>query len=535
MKINCLKFKNLYSQDLETCNTESNIKINSICKHTNYLDQSEWFLNENKNSNKNLLKAIEHNKNIINCNLSKVMSYDEIKAIDCKINYIESINPQKTWSELASIAFPGKPKFIALITGTDGKTSTAWITYKTWQLLGIKAGYIGTLGIFLHEEKFESNLTTPDSAVLHYYLNEMKKLGIEHVAIEASSIGLERERLAFIKADIAIFTTFTSDHLDYHHNADNYLNAKLKILENISSSKDLFMHTSIKESNNYKEKIESLIKISTNSIESTMQNATNKIHNRYEPKNQYGNGSKFSAFYKNNYWVFNIRNNTYHIQNKLIGNYNGDNMLAAFLIIEKSGFMENEIINTFAKLQPVPGRLSLIDNINNCDIFVDFAHTPDSLKHTLTTLNQHYKKINIVFGCGGDRDKSKRKEMGLIADQLADNVIITNDNPRSEDPQKIADEIKSKCAKAKIILNRREAMRYSIDQLSQNHKHSPDKSKQINKHNSEKSEQTLLKSQEVLLIAGKGEETTQTFHDRIEEFHDQSVINEIITLKNQKL
>ncbi len=459
-QIHKLKFQYLTTQKLTTCHSEENLPIETVCKHTDYITPGYWFLDERGD-----------------------FSQEGIKVIGKNSPLVKTTNPRKTWAELSSIAFQRKPNFIALVTGTDGKTSTAWITYQIWKSLGIKAGYIGTLGIFNHHTKYESSLTSLDSADLHYHLEKMYDNDVQYVVIEASSIGLDQDRLEFIRPKIAVFTSFASDHMDYHKTPENYLNAKLKILNNLKKHSNLFIHESIRDNKTFRKQF----------------NQTDKFQ-------VYGGNSKYKSYYtREKTWQLEIDENEHMVYNDLIGSFNGDNMLAAFIIARKSKFAERKIIQQLSKLKPVPGRCELVGKHNQGDIFVDFAHTPNALEKTLKCLNEIYKNVYLVFGCGGDRDKTKRSLMGEVAHLNATKTIITNDNPRSEDPMYIAKEIQTKCPEAQIILDRKEAIQEGIK---------------------------LLEKDSVLLVAGKGEEGLQIFADKIENFHDESVINQILqTLK----
>ncbi|WP_172619018.1 Mur ligase family protein [Candidatus Cytomitobacter indipagum] len=700
-----LRFKNLHSKDLTTCYAENNMQIKSISKYKDKCKESDWFLDiankqivQKKYHLKELLKSLkehleddakkeseseivnefrddakkesedgikdelrddsklkydekdklEYNskrqKNCIN-NINDERDSEEKSSVDS--NYFGEIDapfPRKTWSELSSIAFPEQPNFIALITGTDGKTSTAWITYQIWQFLGIKSGYIGTLGIYINNKKYKSDLTTPDASALHYYLDKMKKAHVNHVAIEASSIGLDQDRLAFVKANVAVFTSFGSDHLDYHKTIDQYLKAKLKIIDNMKSDGLFLAHHSIE---NYIESMNNDHVCHKNYASKEFRNsAAEKFFNQKENYKSEKYGKEHS--YSDGKWIFNLNGEKYEVSNKLIGGFNGENMTAAIMTI-KHGIEQNEkmknylkskhydsinhaIIMQLNKIHPVPGRLNLVNHVHNCDIYVDFAHTADSLNKTLQTLKQHYKEVCLVFGCGGDRDKSKRSKMGEVAHKLADSIIITNDNPRSENPNAIASEILSSCPNAKIILDRKKAIKYSIlraiksnknqndlnnkmqtnannevqinekahtseeigidksenhnnkssndnnsnsfyrifcklksfiintkvnKNIPENHdinanyiysdsdknniinnpdsrdccktshksKHSVSNSKSDNKSCNKKNEKYSTK---VILIAGKGDERTQTFHNHVENFYDADVINQLI-------
>ncbi|USO00550.1 MAG: UDP-N-acetylmuramoyl-L-alanyl-D-glutamate--2,6-diaminopimelate ligase [Alphaproteobacteria bacterium] len=452
-EISILDLEYFSSAKLQTCSGSQEIQITTVCKHTDHLSKAVFFLDE-----RNLISTANHPQ------LEGKIVISENSTI------LKTTNPKKTWAEMASIAFPQQPNFIALITGTDGKTSTAWITFQTWKSLNIKAGYIGTLGIYLHDQKFENKLTTPDAATLHYFLNQMKIANIEHVVIEASSIGLDQERLSFVKADIAIFTSFASDHLDYHNTKEKYLESKLKIINNLKDKKDLIVHSDVA---------------------------------KHIPFNclTYGINSEFNSEYINQKWKFSIKNQIFYVKNKLIGDFNGDNMLGAYFVLKKSGLTNTDIFESFNKLETVPGRINLVFD-GEYSIFVDFAHTEHALLTVLTALKQQYENISLVFGCGGNRDKGKRQKMGAIAQQMCNSVIICNDNPRNEDPLQIALEIASNCSKAQIILDRKEAIKYAIKNLSKG---------------------------DVLLVSGKGDERTQIIGDKVEEFHDATEINKIIT------
>lgn len=476
-----LKFDELYSSDLKTCSVQKKFQIKSICKYQDIADKADYLL-DIKHKKITQCKQINHQQNPINQETYEILL----------------TNPRKTWSELSSIAFPKQPKFVALITGTNGKTSIAWITHQIWQLLGIKSGYIGTLGIHCANYHIES-LTTPDAAVIHYHLNKMAEHGIECVVIESSSIGLDQDRLSFVKADVIIFTNFSLDHLDYHQTMQQYLHAKLKILSNLKVNGIFLMHESIEKNETFKEYINNFLNQPANSGLKTIYN--NKI--------QFSSKCNFM----NRKWIFNIDNIKYEINNNLIGDFNGTNMTAAFMIVKDSmhhlncHISNNDMLMQFNRINPVPGRMNLVNKINGCDIYVDFAHTPDALDIALATLRQHYQTIYLVFGCGGDRDHSKREKMGEVAHKLANQTIITNDNPRSEDPQHIANQISHSCPNATIILDRKEAIKHIIEQVSK-----------FNQYENQNS---------AILVAGKGEERTQIFKNYTEKFYDPDVINEL--------
>jgi UDP-N-acetylmuramoyl-L-alanyl-D-glutamate--2,6-diaminopimelate ligase len=333
------------------------------------------------------------------------------------------------------------------ITGTNGKTTTAWLIKNIFDYSGIKSGLMGTIANYIGEFKLESKLTTPESSDLNNLLSQMISNDCKYVAMEVSSHSLYLNRTYGLDFKFAVFTNITIDHLDFHGTFDNYLNAKKILFDRLTE--DAFAIINIDDENSG-----SMIKNCRAKIISFGQN----------PSADYLisditfdlNGTNFSL--KHNDEIFNIKL-------PLIGEFNAYNAAAAFIVSLQAGLSVEKILNGLKNSRQVPGRFEVIGNENK-KVIVDYSHTPDSLEKAILSLRKlsGQNKITTVFGCGGDRDKSKRPIMGRIASELSDKVIVTSDNPRSENPLSIINEIVKGISKDNysIIENREEAIKTAI-------------------------------------------------------------------------
>lgn len=394
----------------------------------------------------------------------------EGKDFDCSVPTIKIDNLKPHLSTLAQ-NFYTKAKEVELIavTGTNGKTSVSYYISQLLDLLKIDNGVIGTLGISKVYKK--SINTTPDIFSIYSTLNEYSNQGINVAIIEASSHALMQGRLDGLSFTQGIFTNLTQDHLDYHETMDNYREAKGKLFQDGISKK--------------------------------------AIINKDDPNHQYFLDTSSDKepitfgiddldFFKKSANGFICQLNKYVFELPLIGEFNLSNAIAAYTSVKSLGFSDDQIIPCLAKLSSPPGRMQQVDNSN---IWIDYAHTPDALDNALSTLRAHYPefKIRLIFGCGGDRDNSKRQVMGKIASDNADSIILTNDNPRGEDPQTIINDILAGTKvenDVQVILDRRDAIYSAIQNLGK---------------------------EEALLIAGKGHETTQIIGSKIHQFSDIEV------------
>ncbi|WP_341820801.1 UDP-N-acetylmuramoyl-L-alanyl-D-glutamate--2,6-diaminopimelate ligase [Wolbachia endosymbiont (group A) of Myopa testacea] len=387
-------------------------------------------------------------------------------------------NPQEIYSEIVSRFYQFKqPKYVAAVTGTNGKTSVVEFCRQIWQNSGYNAASIGTLGTCINNgRKGNSNsLTTPDADDLYATL---RGINVEHLVLEASSHGIDQYRIHGLKLSAAAFTNFSQDHLDYHKNLGEYLETKKRLFyEVLPEGKTAILNTDIDE-------YYALLKIA--------EKRSNKIIT-------YGKtGSDITLLEQTptpngQHLTIKIGGEIYDTFFPVLGQFQAYNLLCAMGIVTSSGLNYREIC--VEKLVSPPGRMEKVKPF----AFVDYAHTPSALKQALLSLKWHFnKKIILVFGCGGNRDQTKRAEMGKVAQIYADKVIITDDNPRDENPAEIRRGILLHCPNALEIEDRREAIEKGVD--------------------------IAYNEGMILLVAGKGHERFQIIGNQTFEFSDVEVI-----------
>ena len=406
-----------------------------------------------------------------------------------KVPYILVKDVRKCLSKVCSNFYKQKPKKIIAVTGTNGKSSVADFFYQILSVNGILAGSIGTLGVISKNYKKQTKLTSLDPLNLHKSLQILKKNKVDHVVLEASSHGLEQKRLDGLNIKIGIFTNLTHDHLDYHKNMESYFNSKMYLFKNLLNKKSKIITD--KENKEFKiiKGIANNKKIEIKTIGSEKANIR-VIDNKYEDNKQVVRVL--------------INSKIYIIEVPLIGYFQIKNLLMAILAANFCGLSLKKIFSKIKEIRPVPGRLEYIARLsNNSSILVDFAHTTDALEKSLIAIKHQFKKnIVLVFGCGGERDKNKRFIMGKIANKYCKKIYVTDDNPRSENPKKIRNAIIKGCKKLAVDIGSRElAMKIAITHLMPN---------------------------EILLIAGKGNEAEQDYGNKKIKFLDKKVIKEII-------
>ena len=388
-----------------------------------------------------------------------------------KTIYIKVKDTRDTLARISTKYYKNKPKNIIAVTGTNGKTSVSDFFHQIFMLQKKKVGFIGTLGFKKNQYLRKRDLTTSDSLNLNKDLEEMKKEGIENVIIEASSHGLKQKRLDFLKIKAGIFTNLSHDHLDYHKNMSDYFNSKLLLFKKILKKKSsIITDTNIKEYKTLKRiQKKRKLKIYTIGSKSNILKILNhKIYKNYQ------------------ILEIKVKNKVCKLKVNLYGSIQIKNLLMAILASKVCGLKIHNIFKKIEKIKSVEGRLELIKTLpNQSKIFLDYAHTPDALENAILSLREHFqKKITVVFGCGGERDKSKRKLMGSIARRYCDKIYVTDDNPRNENPKKIRSDIMKglKGSGAKEIQNRKNAIISALEGSN---------------------------PQEIILIAGKGHETYQ--------------------------
>ena len=446
----------------------------------------------------NELDGNKYIENAINNGAKTIVSNQKFEGIKKNILYIKSTNVRKSLSKTAYSIFKNKPKNLIAVTGTNGKSSIANFYLQILRLNKKKVASIGTLGVDTGNKKNKLSNTTLDPIELSNNLKKIKKQKIENVILEASSHGLKQHRLDGLKFTIGIFTNLSHDHLDYHKNFKDYFKSKLYLFNKLlKKNSDIITDIEIPEYKAIKE-IASKKKIKIETISNINSSLKIISHEYFEGK----------QLVKIEY-----KKRTYNFKTSLIGKIQIKNILMAMLASKKSGLKFKQIIKIIDKIKPVSGRLEKIGTIkNNSKIILDYAHTPEALRTCLQNLKEQFnnKKISIVFGCGGNRDQSKRSIMGKIANSFCDKIYLTDDNPRSEDPKKIRLGIKKKINTSKVL-------------------EIPDRSKAIKKAIFD------LNVGDILIIAGKGHENTQDYGKYKKIFSDKNEIIKNIKIKNKHL
>jgi UDP-N-acetylmuramoyl-L-alanyl-D-glutamate--2,6-diaminopimelate ligase len=397
--------------------------------------------------------------------------------------FIQVGNARRALALAAAKFYSRQPQTIAAVTGTSGKTSVAAFTRQIWGTLGLPSASIGTVGIVSPKGERYGSLTTPDPVDLHHTLDQLAGEGVTHLALEASSHGLDQHRLDGVRIAAGGFTNLSRDHLDYHPTIEAYLAAKLRLFEDLIVAggtavvgiDDSYAGQVVDAARKRGLKVMTVgergedIKLTGGTIDAFSQ-AVEIVHGGH----------------------------TYKVKLPLVGAFQVQNAgLAAGLAIA-TGAEPARTFEALEHLTGAKGRLELVGNRNGAPIFIDYAHKPDALKKALASLRPYAKgKLTVVFGAGGDRDSGKRPIMGRVAVEAADKVIVTDDNPRSENPAAIRAAILAAAPGAAEIADRTEAIRKAIADL---------------------------KRGDVLLIAGKGHETGQIVGDRILPFSDHDAV-----------
>ncbi|MFH1776359.1 MAG: UDP-N-acetylmuramoyl-L-alanyl-D-glutamate--2,6-diaminopimelate ligase [Candidatus Omnitrophota bacterium] len=409
---------------------------------------------------------------------------------DCP-RYIKVSSSRKILAILADNFYrhPSKKLKLIGITGTNGKTTTSYLIYQIISAAGFLPALIGTIAYQIGNKTYKASHTTPDALKLHYLFSQMRRAKNNYCVIEVSSHALEQQRTYGIDFSAAVFTNLTRDHLDYHKNFKNYYKAKKILFENLTPRAAAIINTD----DFYGRKI----------IRDTSANVLTYGCSKNADIRVIGKKPGLSP---SELYIATPRGRLI-IQSRLFGRYNIYNILAAVGCGIVLGFSVEVIKKGVEDVRFIKGRLQPVDFGQPFKVFVDYAHTDDALKNVLLTIRaMQPKRIILVFGCGGDRDRSKRPLMGKISAEFADITVITSDNPRSEDPQGIIDDIlqgikikrRKKCIS---ILDRYQAIRRAF---------------------------ILARCGDIVLIAGKGHERNQIMQNKILDFDDYQVAKEIL-------
>ncbi len=396
-------------------------------------------------------------------------------------------NPRRRLALMAAQFFDAQPETVVAVTGTNGKSSIVEFVRQIWTQLGQTAASMGTLGVNVEGQASTPSLTTPDPVEVHRRLAELKSAGVDHLALEASSHGLAQHRLDGVRIKAAAFTNLSRDHLDYHDSYEDYFLAKLRLFgELLPPGGTAVLNT---ETPMFEEFLDICwgrgLKILT------VGKGGDLALTRCAPDMD---GQQLSLT---------LGRDEYQVTLPLIGDFQASNALVAAGLVIATGGDPKATVNALSNLKPARGRLELVAaHPNGARIFVDYAHTPDALQAVLQSLRPHTAgKLHIVFGAGGDRDRGKRPQMGAVSAELADKVIVTDDNPRREDPAAIRREILAACQDALEVADRHAAIAKAIADLQ---------------------------AGDVLVVAGKGHEQGQIIGDETLPFDDAEVVKSVL-------
>ena len=397
-------------------------------------------------------------------------------------------NPRRRLAQLAARFHPGQPRTIAAVTGTNGKTSVADFTRQIWAALGHKAASLGTLGLVPQRAGAPSSLTTPDPVELHACLSGLARDGVDHLVLEASSHGLDQYRLDGVKVGVAAFTNLSRDHLDYHGGMAAYFAAKRRLFaEILPVGGTVVLNADTPQ-------FEELAELAAERALRVITYGHGGKELRLLGRDALHDGQRLHLE------VFGQRST--HLL-PLAGAFQAHNALCALGMTIACDADPQAATELLGSLKGVPGRLELVGHTpRGGTVYVDYSHKPGALETVLSALRPHtQRRLSVVFGAGGDRDRGKRPMMGEIAERLADRVIVTDDNPRSEEPAQIRSEILAAAPGAEEIGDRGTAIHKAVGELAEG---------------------------DLLVIAGKGHETYQIVGSETLDFDDRAVAREAI-------
>ena len=400
--------------------------------------------------------------------------------------HIAAAEPRREFARLAAKFFQPFPETVVAVTGTNGKTSNVELCRQLWRMAGHPSASIGTLGVTTADDQVTTGLTTPDIVTFLSNLAGLERMGITHAAFEASSHGLAQYRTEGLPVRAAAFTNFSRDHLDYHGTMEAYFEAKMRLFEEVVEADG----TAVIWIDDPKS-AEVLARCEARGLTAlTVGKAGETL--RLVARETTPMGQKLTI---------EADGRTHVVTLALIGAYQAANALTAAGLVIATGGEFGATLANLARVHPVRGRLErAVITRAGAPVYVDYAHTPDAIESAIDALRPHTKgRLIIVFGAGGDRDIGKRAEMGAVAARLADRVIVTDDNPRSEDPAEIRHAILAGAPAATEVAGRREAIRAAVAEAG---------------------------ADDIVLLAGKGHEQGQIVGDKVLPFDDVAVARE---------
>jgi UDP-N-acetylmuramoyl-L-alanyl-D-glutamate--2,6-diaminopimelate ligase len=412
------------------------------------------------------------------------------EALVTAVPLLADPEPRRLFADLAAKFYAPFPETVVAVTGTNGKTSTVEMTRQIWRMSGHRSASIGTLGVTTSDDQVKTGLTTPDIVTFLNNMAGLKRMGISHVAYEASSHGLDQHRAEGIPLAAAAFTNFSRDHLDYHDTMEAYFEAKMRLFDELlPAGRPAVIWTDDPKSEEVTER-------ARRRGHDVLTVGRNGATIRLVEQSPTALGQSL---------VLEHGGKSHRLSLPLIGAYQAANVLTAAGLGLATGGAWDATFSAMQRVAPVRGRLErAVISRSGVPVYIDYAHTPDALEAAIAALRPHVAKeggarLITVFGAGGDRDQGKRPQMGKVATALSDVVIVTDDNPRSEDPARIRADIMAGAAGATEVPGRREAIAEAI---------------------------RIAREGDIVLVAGKGHETGQIICDRVLPFDDALVARE---------
>ena len=480
----------LYKVSIETVHGSTDIEVNAIHFDSRKVNDNDVFVaikGTVSNGHEFIDKAISLGAITIVC--------EELPAnLFSQITYVQVKDTNEALACLAANFYDNPSQKLQLIgiTGTNGKTTIASLLYQMFKKAGYKVGLLSTVKILVDDVEYKATHTTPDSLTINHYMNEMVEEGCEYCFMEVSSHGIHQKRTEGLHFTGGVFTNLSHDHLDYHPTFAEYRDVKKSFFDSLPKS--AFAITNIDDKNG-----------------SVMLQNTQARKLTYALKTY---ADYKAVILENQLSGLQLKVNEQEVWTRLIGNFNAYNLLAIYAVAVELGIEKIEALRLLSELESVSGRFQYIVSNGKITAVVDYAHTPDALENVLNTINDirtKNEKLITVVGCGGDRDKTKRPIMARIATELSDNVIITSDNPRTEDPQIIINEMEAGISaenfkKYVSILDRKQAIKTACQMAEPN---------------------------DIIVIAGKGHETYQEINGVRYDFDDMKIVKEILEQLNK--
>ena len=475
----------LYKVSIESVHGTTAVEINKIEFDSRAVSTNDVFIaikGTVTDGHKYIDKAIELGAKFIVCEVLP-------NHLTEQVTYVKVNNSSEALAYMSANFYdePSTKLKLVGVTGTNGKTTVATLLYQLFKKAGYKVGLLSTVKILVDTKEYKTQHTTPDSILINKYLNEMVEIGCEFCFMEVSSIGIDQHRTTALHFAGGIFTNLSHDHLDYHSSFAEYRDIKKSFFDSLPKS--AFAITNVDDKNGLLMLQNTTAKKLTYAIKTYADYRAQVLENH------------FSGLL--------LKINNQELWSKLVGNFNAYNLLAIYGTAINLGLNEDEVLRIISELESVSGRFQYVVSPNQITAIVDYAHTPDALENVLKTIEEiRTKNENIitVVGCGGDRDKTKRPEMAKIAAQYSNKVIFTSDNPRSEDPQVIIQEMENGVPaeyynKTVSILDRKQAIKAACQ---------------------------MANTKDIILIAGKGHETYQEINGVRHDFDDLKIVTEFL-------